>query len=96
MRNLRAACEVSQGLAGHGDARRQADMQDKTHLQSVFAMRRVDQRFSQLSAMTCEPGCRMPGRCLHVRIDGLDQANGPLVEQIAPRERQADLEPGHA
>ena len=39
-------------------------------------MRRVDARFSNLSNMPCEPGCTFPNRCLHVRIDGLDQAKG--------------------
>ncbi len=56
--------------------RNHAHNEYKMHLQRVFAMRRVDMRFSRLSSMSCEPGCTLPNRCLHVRIDGLDQAKG--------------------
>ena len=62
----------SPGLA----ERASADREYKAHLAGVFAMRRVDMRFSQMSARSCEPGCTMPNRCLHIRIDGLDQAKG--------------------
>ena len=33
-------------------------------------------RLSRMSAAPCEPGCALPNRCLHIRIDGLDQAKG--------------------
>ena len=56
--------------------RANADAEYKAHLKGVFAMRRVDLRFSQMSAASCEPGCTLPNRCLHIRIDGLDQAKG--------------------
>ena len=58
------------------DERANADAEYKAHLKGVFAMRRVDMRFSQMSAASCEPGCTLPNRCLHIRIDGLDQAKG--------------------
>ena len=56
--------------------RANADAEYKAHLKGVFAMRRVDMRFSQMSARSCEPGCTLANRCLHIRIDGLDQAKG--------------------
>ena len=56
--------------------RANADAEFKAHLNGVFAMRRVDMRFSQMSAASCEPGCTLPNRCLHIRIDGLDQPKG--------------------
>ena len=56
--------------------RASADREYKAHLAGVFAMRRVDMRLSQMSARSCEPGCTLPNRCLHIRIDGLDQAKG--------------------
>ena len=56
--------------------RASADKEYKDHLAGVFAMRRVDMRFSQMSAASCEPGCTLPNRCLHIRIDGLDKAKG--------------------
>ena len=58
------------------DERANADAEYKAHLKGVFAMRRVDMRFSQMSVRSCEPGCTLPNRCLHIRIDGLDQAKG--------------------
>ena len=74
-----ARCSTCARLAktrrGHPDAaeRAHADNEHTQHLRRVFAMRRVDARFSNLSNMSCEPGCALPNRCLHVRIDGLDQ-----------------------
>ena len=56
--------------------RANADAEYKAHLKGVFAMRRVDMRFSQMSAASCEPCCTLPNRCLHIRVDGLDQAKG--------------------
>ena len=56
--------------------RANADAEYKVHLKGVFAMRRMDMRFSQMSAASCEPGCTLPNRCLHIRIDCLDQAKG--------------------
>ena len=48
------------------DERANADAEYKAHLKGVFAMRRVDMRFSQMSAASCEPGCTLPNRCLHI------------------------------
>ena len=56
--------------------RKNADRDYKAHLQGVFAMRRVDTRLSRMSAASCEPGCKLPNRCLYIRINGLDQAKG--------------------
>ena len=56
--------------------RARADAEYKAHLKGVFAMRRVDMRFSQMSVASCEPGCALANRCLHIRIDGMDQAKG--------------------
>ena len=58
------------------DERKSADVEYKAHWKNGFAMRRVDMRFSRLSVASCEPGCTLPNRCLHIRIDGLDQAKG--------------------
>ena len=44
--------------------RETANMEYKVHLQGVFAMRRVDMRFSRMSAASCEPGCiRLTDAC---------------------------------
>ena len=48
------------------DERANADAEYKAHLKGVFAIRRVDMRFSQMSAASCEPGCTLPNRCLHI------------------------------
>ena len=61
--------------------RANSDAEYKAHLKGVFAMRKVDMRFSQMSAASCEPGCTLANRCLHFRIDGLGQAKGPLPAQ---------------
>ena len=53
----------------HMEERANADAEYKAHLKGVFAMRRVDMRFSQMSVRSCEPGCTLPNRCLHIRID---------------------------
>ena len=51
-------------------------MEHKAHLQGVVAMRRAGMRFSRMNAAHCEPGCNLPNRCVHIRIDGRDQAKG--------------------
>ena len=51
------------------EERANADAEYKAHLKGVFAMRRVDMRFSHLSVASCEPGCTLPNRCLHIRIE---------------------------
>ena len=75
---MRAAGEDSQGVA----KRANADVEYKAHLKGVFAMPRVDVRFSQLSATTCELDCTLPGRCLHIRIDGFSQAKGRCLRNL--------------
>ena len=49
--------------------RQHAANEYKAHWKGVFAMRRVDMRFARLSAASCEPGCTLPSRCLHIRIE---------------------------
>ena len=71
--------------------RAHADNEYKQHLRRVFAMRRVDARFSNLSSMYCEPGCTFPSRCLHVRIDGLDQAKGRCPRNLENSKQRSVL-----
>ena len=68
-----------------------ADAEYKAHLNGVFAMRRVDMRFSQMSAASCEPGCTLPDRCLHIRIDGLDQAKGRCPRNLENSKQWSNL-----
>ena len=71
--------------------RASADAEYKAHLNGVFAMRRVDMRFSQMSAASCEPGCTLPNRCLHIRIDGLDQAKGRCPRNLENSKQWSNL-----
>ena len=71
--------------------RANADAEYKAHLNGVFAMRRVDMRFSQMSAASCEPGCTLPNRCLHIRIDGLDQAKGRCPRNLESSKQWSSL-----
>ena len=68
-----------------------ANREYKFHLQGVFAMRRVDERFSRMSAASCEPGCNLPNRCLHIRIDGLDQAKGRCPRNLEDNKEWSTL-----
>ena len=71
--------------------RASADGEYKAHLEGAFAMRRVDMRVSQMSAAFCEPGCTLPNRCLHIRIDGLDQSNGRCPRNLEHRKQWSTL-----
>ena len=71
--------------------RASADREYKAHLAGVFGMRRVDMRFSQMSARSCEPGCTLPNRCLHIRIDGLDQAKGRCPRNLENAKQWSSL-----
>ena len=73
------------------DERANADAEYKAHLKGVFAMRRVDMRFSQMSAASCELGCTLPNRCLHIRIDGLDQAKGRCPRNLENSKQWSNL-----
>ena len=75
----------------HMEERATADAEYKAHLKGVFAMRRVDMRFSQLSVASCEPGCTLPNRCLHIRIDGLDQAKGRCPRNLENSKQWSNL-----
>ena len=72
-------------------ARQVANNEYKVHLRRVFAMRKVDMRFSTLSKMSCEPGCTISNRCLHIRIDGLDQAKGRCPRNLENSKRWSEL-----
>ena len=52
------------------DERANAHAEYQAHLKGDFAMRRVDLRFSNMSAASCEPACTLPNRCLHIHSDG--------------------------
>ena len=54
-------------------------------------MRKMDSRISFLSKMSCEPGCTLENRVLHIRIDGLDQAKGRCPRNLESSKQWSTL-----
>ena len=79
--------QLSKTRRDHPDdaERAHADNVCTQHMRRAIAMRRVGTRFSNLSNMSCEPGCRFPSQCLHVCIDGLGQAKGRSPRNLEHR-----------
>ena len=48
-------------------------------------------RFSQMSARSCELGCTLANRCLHIRIDGIDQAKGRCPRNLENSKQWSNL-----
>ena len=54
-------------------------------------MRKVDMRFPQMSARSCESGCTLASRRLHIRIDGLGQAKCCCPHNLEPSKHWSTL-----